>query len=252
MEVTPDRLIQIKEELHAWSHKLIASKREIQQLLGKLQFIAKCVKPGRLFIARMLDTLRGIPCNNDTITLKSDFRADIYWWQKFVDVYNGVSVLGDGQFLNPGQTFQTDACLVSCGGIALANNECFSKKFPAFILNRHLDINSLELLTIIVACKVWGHKWAGLRLIVECDNEVSTKVINNGRSRSQFLNKCAKELLYVAAQYDFDIRACHIPGRTNTLADQLSRQNVQTVLSSHPQLTLVSCDDNLFRFQHDW
>ena len=36
--------------------------------------------------------------------------------------------------------------------------------------------------------------------MVQCDNEVSMRVINYGRSRSVFLNKCARELLYVAAQ----------------------------------------------------
>jgi hypothetical protein len=40
-----------------------------------------------------------------------------------------------------------------------------------------------------------------------CDNEVSTIVINHGRARSKFLNACARELLFVAAIREFNIRA---------------------------------------------
>jgi hypothetical protein len=250
MEVTPDRLHQIREELSRWENKVTATKREIQQLVGKLQFVAKCVKPGRLFIARMLETLWAIGGNGGSIRLSSEFKADVYWWQKFLHMYNGVSVLSKSQFLQPGQTFQTDACLSSCGGVC--EGEAFSTQFPAFIADSQLDINSLELLTVVVASKLWGHKWAGLRILVQCDNEVSTMVINFGRSRSQFLNLCARELLFVAAQNDFDIRAAHIAGSTNTLADSLSRCRLDLAFRDRPDLKMINCAQGLFQFQHDW
>ena len=251
MEVIPSRLQQIKEELQLWGHrKVFASKQQIQQLIGKLQFVAKCVKPGRLFIARMLDTLRSIPHNKDRIRLPSDFKADIFWWQKFIETYNGVSLLGDTQFSRPGQVFSTDSCLTGCGGVC--GVECFATVFPIFIMEQDLDINSLELLTVVVACKLWGKKWAGQRILVECDNEVTTRVINYGRSRSYYLNKCARELLYVAAIFEFDIRAVHIPGRLNIIPDKLSRGRLSEVLHLYPSLQPVPCDNICFQFQHHW
>ena len=250
MEVTPDRLEQILSELSKWDQKVFASKREIQQLIGKLQFIAKCVKPGRLFIARMLDTLRSISHNQDKIRLSTEFRADVFWWQKFIECYNGVSIIGDIHFSKPGSISKTDACLVGCGGIC--NNECFSRKFPQFITEMELDINSLELLTIVVACKIWGHKWSGLRIVVQCDSEVSANIINHGRSRSVYLNKCARELLYVAANFEFDIRACHVLRSNNTCADQLNKGKLSLVLQQFPDMISIACPDTYFHFQHDW
>ena len=64
-----------------------------------------------------------------------------------------------------------------------------------------LDINSVGLLTIVVDCKIWGHKWSGLRIVVQCDSEVSANIIHHGWSRSVYLNKCARELLYVAGNF---------------------------------------------------
>ena len=251
MEVTPDRLKQIQEEVSLWSvKKVFASKREIQSLIGKLQFVAKCVKPGRLFISRMLEVLRAIPHNSDKIRISREFRADLFWWKTFITQYNGVSVLGDTLFSEPGQIFQTDACLTHCGG--LCGEECFSWPFPQFVLEQHIDINGLELLTIVVACKLWGQTWAGQRIIVQCDNEVSAKVINSGRSRSKFLNKYARELLYVAARCEYDIRASHIAGARNSAADQLSRDKLAEFRRQHPNMYFRGYNESLFSFQHDW
>ena len=47
IDVTPDRLKLIQEKVPLWNvKKVFASKTEIQSLIGKLQFDAKCVKPG--------------------------------------------------------------------------------------------------------------------------------------------------------------------------------------------------------------
>ena len=55
MLVTPEHIHQICEELDQWKcSKKVATKKEIQSLVGKLQFIAKCCKPGRCFLSWML------------------------------------------------------------------------------------------------------------------------------------------------------------------------------------------------------
>ena len=58
VEVTSERLAEIGELLKLWLNKESASIREIQSLLGKLNFVAACVKPGRIFISRMLKWLK--------------------------------------------------------------------------------------------------------------------------------------------------------------------------------------------------
>ena len=90
-------------------------------------------------------------------------------------------------------------------------------------MSRHLDINCLELLTIIVALKLWGPRWKGLRLTVRCDNEVAVTVLNTGRCRNPFLNSCLREICYLSALVEFEVRAVHLPGESNCAADALSR-----------------------------
>jgi len=125
------------------------------------------------------------------------------------------------QWSAPGEVFTTDACLVGCGG--LCANQFFHARFPDFIVSQELYINSLELLTIVVALKLWGHLWSGLRLTVCCDNEAAVTVLNSGRCKKTFLNTCLREIWYLSAVHEFELRAVHIPGLTNTDADLLSR-----------------------------
>lgn len=65
VEVTPERLIEIKLLLLTWLNKETASLKEIQSLLGKLNFVASCVRPGRIFVSRMLQWLKALYKEND-------------------------------------------------------------------------------------------------------------------------------------------------------------------------------------------
>ena len=45
---------EIQQELHTWLFRTTAKCREVESLLGKLQFIAKCIKAGRIFLSRLI------------------------------------------------------------------------------------------------------------------------------------------------------------------------------------------------------
>ena len=80
---------------------------------------------------------------------------------------------------------------MGCGGICA--RYYFHEEFPEVISIQRLDINSLELLIIVVALKLWGHLWHGLRLTVRCDNKVAVIALNSGRVGMPFLILfCAK------------------------------------------------------------
>jgi hypothetical protein len=50
LEVTPERVVEISLLVEAWLRKKKASLRDLQSLLGKLHFIATCVRTGRIFV----------------------------------------------------------------------------------------------------------------------------------------------------------------------------------------------------------
>ena len=103
------------------------------------------------------------------------------------------------------------------------NGRYFRCSFPDFILSENLHINLCEMLTVVVALKVWGSNFSGKKIVINCDNLVTVRVINTGPSRNQFLQSCLREICFIAAINNFDIKVSHISGSENRIPDLLSR-----------------------------
>ena len=90
LEIPTDKLDDISKILNSWLHKKKAKLRDIQSLVGKLNFLATCVRPGRIFMCRILNWLRDIYNENGLIKIPPDVKKDIIWWNMFLPHYNGV------------------------------------------------------------------------------------------------------------------------------------------------------------------
>ena len=187
MKVPAERMSEVLSLLHHWSCKSSCSMPELQSLLGKLNFLASCAKPGRVFISRMLNVLRDNYGSAD-IPLSNQFLKDLLWWSRYLVDFNGVSILSMEEWSRPDQVAASDACLDACGGFC--QGEFFHSRFPSRLIEHHLHINSLELLTIVVSLKLLGHCWSGKRVRFYCDNESSVVVLNSGRARDDFMQQC--------------------------------------------------------------
>ena len=58
LSVTAERVLEILELVDSWLQKKSATLRELQSLVGKLNFISACVHASRVFICRILNWLR--------------------------------------------------------------------------------------------------------------------------------------------------------------------------------------------------
>jgi len=114
--VTQERLADTLLELDVWLGKKRATKQEIQVLLGKLAFVAICVQPGRVFLSRIITTLKGLRRQHHRTRLSSDFKKDVRWWRTFLPEFNGTSLIKDPSRRTLPDTPTTDACLTGCGG----------------------------------------------------------------------------------------------------------------------------------------
>ncbi|VDH93586.1 Hypothetical predicted protein [Mytilus galloprovincialis] len=255
MEVTPDRLLEIFDLVSFWLNKDTASLKEVQSLIGKLNFIASCVRPGRIFISRILNFLREFKNEDCILEVSVELKHDLLWWSEFLEIYNGVSLLNLQEWTEPDEYMASDACLVGCGGVS--NGQFFHCVFPDFIVQQSLHINALELLSVIVCLKLWGQR--GRKICIQCDNMVSVQVINQGKSRSRFLQACLREICFICAIKECELRAIHIDGIENRLPDMLSRWSLSDSYSVQFYEAIegrnfqhVNVDSNFFRFCHNW
>ena len=255
LEISEDRLQEIVGEIKEWLKKSTASRREVQVILGRLNFVASCVRPGRIFVSRMLNFLRGMP-NNRQVRLTEEIRKDLQWWGAFLPLYNGVSMMAWEEWGTPDADLASDACLEGCG--AICGEEFFHTTFPEFITDQRLSINELELLTVVVSLKVWKKRLKGKRILIYCDNEVSVEVVNRGRTRNTFLQSCLREIVWLAATVGFEIRTCHIAGVSNRIPDLLSRWEMgESYRQEFKRLVGKGASEKfvyqgLFGFEHNW
>jgi hypothetical protein len=224
--------------------------------VGKLQFIARCVRPGRIFISRLLHVLSTLKHQHYHFKITSEFRKDLAWWRQFLQSYNGISLIPDMQWQAPDSILSTDSCLTSCGG--WCSKQYFSTVFPQPILSQNLCINSLELLTVMVSLRLWAKFLVNKRILIHCDNEASVCVLNSGRSKDKFMLQCLREIAFTAAKQNFQIKAIHVKGVDNRIADLLSRAPVSQKAASSLSSVLddswvqVTALDQYFYPVNDW
>ena len=94
----------------------VVSKQQLQSLAGKLQFASLCIRPGRIFISRIYDDAIEQAPDFGAFRLPSEVRLDIEWWKKYMEGYNGVSIMWM-QNVDQIIAFSSDACLTGLGGI---------------------------------------------------------------------------------------------------------------------------------------
>ena len=250
MSIPQEKIDETIELLRAWSQRTQATRNQLQSILGKLNHIAKCVRPARLFVSRMLETLRASP-HNGVQRLDINFQKDINWFLNFMTLYNGVSLMHYPP-LPTDLPVGVDACLTGVGG--WCGSEIYSTQLPAFILDDNNHISHIEMLNLVIAAKLWRHKWSGHHVTLHCDNIACVYTINTGRARDPYLLKCARELWLLSAIHDFTVVASHKPGAENTLADTLSRRHLSPVYESRldaliaeRSLITIDVDASLFK-----
>ena len=254
IEVEPQRKTEIEHELDKWQTRNLFTRQELESLIGKLQFISNCVRGSRVFIARMLNTLRG-SSRNGLIPVDIEMRKDINWWRRFIAQYNGVSILWLVQYTQADEFISSDACLQAAG--AVCDGEYYHAKFPYHIAG--MNIAYLEFLAIIVALKKWKHKLNGKSCLLNCDNQAVVYCINSGLAKDQKLTACLREMAWLTCQNDCLIKAQYISTTENLIPDLLSRwynggraRRQFKKLNSKLRLKRRTVSEDLFNISNVW
>ena len=257
LSVTPERVQEILELVNEWLHKKSATLTQLQSLIGKLNFISSCVHGSRIFICRLLNWLRTLHGKRSAQPIPAFLRKDLIWWLLFLPSFNGVSMMLLEEWSKPDEFFSCDACPSGCGG--MMQSEYFHEEFPPHIAHLKMHINALELLTIVVALKIWGSKLRGKKVLIYCDNMSSCRLINKGSTRDEFHQFCLREICFTAAVNEFSNKALHTRGVNNRVADVLSRWHLQKdaelkfrELVGDIECTRVSIDGTAFTFSSPW
>ena len=84
-----------------------------------------------------------------------------------------------------------------------------------------------EFLPLLLAAAVWGSEWRGQRVKFKCDNSTVVATLERRTSRVALLMHLLRALHYVSAYFSFTWQVVHISGKSDTIADALSRDNAK-------------------------
>ena len=189
-----------------------SNKKALQSLVGSLLYIHKCVRPGRLFVNRILATLWQTS-NDGTVTLSTEFKRDMAWFNVNLPVFNGKVYFDNGT--KPTITnLYVDGCLTGVGGAwlslvyALPLGRLVSLPIPCTIVHCIYNTQHVETQTERQSC-CHSLRQHGSRSILSWD---------------QFLGTVARNICLVTATHNIYLTVQHIAGKVNGLADALSRR----------------------------
>ena len=206
--------------LPKWRGRKTATKQELLSLIGKLHHISLVVRPGRLFLRRLIDLSCTVKKLNHHVNLNSEAQKDIQWWSDWLPTWNSSSFIPQQKaILNSDLCLFTDASGIGLG--AIHNREWIQARWDQ--LHAGLGVDFQELFAILAAAYTWGKNWTGQRIIFVTDNLPITHIWDKGSSPSPKIMILVRKLFLIAVQNHFSVAFKHIPGSLNPVADALSR-----------------------------
>ena len=78
-----DKLLKCKHLITEFMRKKKATLRELQSLIGLLNFACSVVVPGRSFLRRFIDLTIGLQRPSHYVRVSKEGKADLFIWQQF-------------------------------------------------------------------------------------------------------------------------------------------------------------------------
>ena len=218
--VTPERKQELIAELQAWKNKETATKKQLQSLIGKLNFVTNCIKAGRIFLSRLIQALAHFP-EVGRATVPKQILKDVEWWLQYLPDFDGTAILWLQDCMEIDHFMETDACLTAGG--AHCDREYIHFRFSQEIMDQTHHISQRELLTIVIALKIWCKKLSGKVVRISSDNEPSVFAVNKGKTNDVFMLRCIREIAWICSKNQILLRLKFLPGNLNKISDALSR-----------------------------
>ena len=236
LRLPPDKLSALRTLLRDWSSRRTCTKRELLSLIGHLSFAAKVVKPGRLFLRRLIDLSTTTVDLSHRFHLSADALDDIHWWLQFLPEWNGIAYIQAPPVSNEELHLYTDASALGIGGVF--GTRWFSiplaqfQRAPWAPPLTPFNINFWELLALVVAVFSWLPDLRNREVTIHTDNLPLISVWSRG-SRNRHMMRLVRALFLQSARANANIVLRHVPGIFNSF-DLLSCLQVSGFRSLHP------------------
>ena len=227
-----DKIKKCQSLLHEFLAKKSCKRRELESLIGYLNFTCSVVLPGRPFLRRLISLISGVREPFHYLTISEEAKSDLRMWLLFISDFNGKSMFLSDRFLSSDVlSLYTDAAASLGYGAIYGSYWCYGS-FPEQC--RHLNITLLELYPIVVAVSIWGHLMENHCVRFFTDNLALVHILNRQTSKDKQIMQLVRKLVLACLKHNILFQSSHVPGCQNELADTLSRLQVKQFRRLNP------------------
>ncbi|KAM4053257.1 uncharacterized protein ACNLHF_005994 [Anomaloglossus baeobatrachus] len=219
-----DKLVDLRRCVQGAIEAKKIRLRDLQSLLGKLNFACRILPMGRVFSRRLAQATTGVLHPLHFVRLKVEHKADLRVWSRFLQLYNGRSLWLREVVSNEELVLYTDAAGSSGFGAYFGGRWCVGRwpdSWRVCGLTRNLAL--LELFPIVVALEVWGQDLKDRKVRFMCDNLGVVQCVNKLTADSPPVVDLLRHLVLKCLELNLWVCAIHVPGVLNSVADALSR-----------------------------
>lgn len=235
-----DKLFKLKNLLKQFRLCQRVTLREMQSLVGTLNFACLAVVPGRAFLRRLINKTKGVTRPHFRIRLDKETKADLQAWQIFIQHFNGRALLLPEQWLSSEALRLYSDAAGTLGYAAIFGSKWIGGEWPDFWKENpnQFHINLKELFPVVLAIEVWGHLLANQCILFLTDNTTTVCSVNSLSSKDPLTMQLIRRLAVAIMSHNIFLRAKHIPGATNVLPDRLSRLQIREAREMAPWLDM--------------
>ena len=232
-----DKLQRARFLVSELARKKKVQLKNLQQVIGFLNFACLVVPPGRPFLRRLIDLTRGARNPSHWIRLTKEARLDLGAWALFLESFNGKSFFLDSDWITNAELHLFTDASKTLGFGALFGTSWFYGEWPERW--QHLEILVKELFPILAALVTWGHRLSNKKIVVHTDNLALVYILRNATSKEPMTMCLVRKVVLTCLQHNIVFYPIHIMGSVNVLADLLSRLKFQEFRAKAPWADLV-------------
>lgn len=202
--------------------------KQLQSVLGKLNFFTRAIRPGRAFVRRLYDATIGVTQPHHYLRVTQSMREDIFMWCRFLEDFNGVVYFLEEEWYSDQNlnlfTDSSGSAQLGCG--AYLNGEWCFFSWPKNwkYIDGHHDMTLLEFIPVVLSVIIWGNKLANKKITFHIDNQALVAVLNKLTSKSELVMVLVRAFVLKCMRHNFLFRAEYISTKSNNIADAISRK----------------------------
>ena len=229
LSIPSDKLKSTLTTLEMWHNKKNrASKRDFQQLIGYLNWIAAVIHAVRPTLRNLIDRMVSLRVPHHRMRISSSLKRTLQVIRDLCITFNGTSL-----FLRKAQpeaTYIVSDSSTTGGGAAVVRGSNvldwtyanWNRDYPVFA-KAHINIQ--ELAMVYVAVSRWAPSLRNCKVNIYTDNCVTLHAVNRGAIRNKLGSDILRDILIICSIYNLKLCAIWISSKSNRLADSISRMH---------------------------